>query len=307
MLINSIKQQIKNAYVRLSYYHGKPQGKPENTLVFFMKSGYHQPHPGLVDRFKIIVGLYYTAKCNDMDFIFCHDKSFPLENYLVPNKVKWNRDEDISYSCKDTQTFVHEPRAAVPKFKKGFQQHCYYYEGKNILRENKVANWQQMWSDLYHELFSASDRLKAILDKQLPQGEYVAVHLRFVNTLDKFEDRYESNLSEESKQQLIDDCIETLGRIREREEAGILVFSDSKRFLKEAASKGYESLNFEDVGHVAESNSEAVWDKTFLDLYAIAGAKKVYSVRGGAMYNSAFPEYAALIGYKECNIEKIGK
>lgn len=303
--MSSVKQWIKNSYVRTRFYGGTSGQEPENVVVFFMKSGYHQPHPGLVDRLKTIVGLYYVAKCNDMDFVFSHDDSFPLEKYLKPARVNWNREDDISRSRKNTMLMQHDPRAAVPRLQKGIQHHCYYYEGKNILRENGVDNWQQVWSDLYQELFETTDRLKAILDKNCPKDDYVAVHFRFVNTLDRFEKHYDSELSDEEKAGLIEDSLAALERIKSREHGRVLVFSDSVRFLKEAGKSGFDTLDFSDVGHVSENSSEAVWDKTFLDLYSIAGARVVYSVRGGKLYNSAFAEYASMIGGKDFKIENI--
>lgn len=303
--MSSVKQYLKNLYVRTGYSIAKPKNEPMNTVVFFMKSGYHQPHPGLVDRLKAIVGLYYTAKSNNMDFIFSHDDSFPLENYLTPAMIAWNRDEDISYSRKCTRLLVHDPRAEVPVLERELQHHCYYYEGKNIIKENNVKNWQQVWSELYHELFNTSDRLKGILDTSLPKGKYVAVHLRFVNALDQFEKHYDSNLSDDEKKLLIEKCLDALRRIEDREKSRLIVFSDSRRFLAEAKGSGFETLNFDNIGHVSMNSSEAVWDKTFLDLYAIAAAETVYSVRGMRLYNSAFSEYASIIGNCNYRIEEI--
>lgn len=305
MKIN-IKQWIKNAYIRLRFY-GLGSEHPEgNQLIFFVQDGYPQPHPGLVDRFKAVVGQYYIAKQNGFEFRLVYDSPFELEKYLQPNICQWNQTGSVSKRGKDVKLFRYGGFRDIPKLSKEIPQyHCYYYEGLNILRSANIVNWERKWGELYRELFRPSDYLESLLKKYIPERPYIAVHTRFVNALENFEKGYESYLTEKEKEELIQKCLKAIGEIVGSEKKDIYVFSDSIRFLKEVQKAGYQTLPIENIGHISFQTDESVHDKTFIDFYVMSLSDKVYSLQGKNVYASVFSQYASIVGDKEYEIKQI--
>lgn len=300
-----LKKIIKNGIIRLKYYKLGKKKQGENTLVFFMEEGYPQPHPGLVDRLKAIVGLYYIAKENGFSFRLKYTTPFCLEEYLEPADYNWLA-EEIVFEYKNTKLIQYNGEQNLPVFDENvLQYHCYYYEGLNILRANHIENWEEKWHQLFHELFTPSTYLKGLLEMVEKPERYVAIHTRFVNALDNFEEGYESNLTEEEKKQLIARCLKGIEKIIENEKKDVLIFSDSSRFLHEAKIAGYPILSEDDIGHISFQADQSVHDKTFIDFFTMANSEKVYALRGKQLYNSVFSQYAAIVGEKEYEIIEV--
>lgn len=286
------------------FYTSNQEGK-ENTVVFVLDK--NMPHPGLVDRIKAIVCVYYIAKVNQLDFLLYSNLPLKLEDYLEPisSENDWrNRENLVSWNKKQVKLFEYRPFKKVPSLYGGIgprnkQYHCWYYSGHNILQENHIENWEQIWSDMYHELFQPNARLRTLLDDNMPKEPFTAVHFRFVNALDKFEEGYESNLTTQEQEDLITKSILQIEHIQKQEQKKILVFADSKRFLDIVREKGYETLDNHNVGHVSFSEDTAVYDKVFIDFYTISNADKIYCIRGRSLYDSVFPMYAAIVGRHE--------
>lgn len=296
-----IRDKIKNIYLRLKFYGlGNKSILKNNSVVFIMDKDYHKIHPGLVDRFKAIIGVYYIAKMNNRDFYLCYNTPFRLEKYLLPTKVNWNIDrKKISHCIFDTRLLKYDAKAEVPVLNNSIKEyHCYSYLGFNILREQHHKKWEEEWHDLFWELFQISPYLKKKMEDCAPTTDYVAVHLRFVNALDNFESGYDNQLDDEEKTKLIDNCLKKLEEIRRQNNTKeIYVFSDSKRFIKIAEKNGYKALKgIDNVGHITFSNSDDTYDKTFIDFFSLSRAEEVYAIRGGALYNSVYPQYASIVG-----------
>lgn len=305
-MMKRIKAIIKTAYVRLKFYRPGTENSEGNQLVFFVQDGYPQPHPGLVDRFKAIVGLYYIAKQNGFKFRLVYDTPFLLEKYLQPNTYLWNDIDCISKKRKDTKLITYGGYSEVPKLDKSVSQyHCYYYEGLNILRMANIENWEKTWGELFHELFKPSEYLEGLLKKYVPQEPYIAVHVRFVNALDQFEKGFKKKLSDKEKGELIHRCLERIKEISNKQQKIVYVFSDSMRFLSEAEQRGFQTLPIENIGHISFRKDESVHDKTFVDFYTMAKSDKVYSLQGKHAYSSVFSQYAAIVGSAEYEIVEI--
>ncbi len=301
-----IKQIIKNLFVRVKFYKSGAEKVDGNQLVFFVKEGYPQAHPGLVDRFKAIVGLYYIAKCNGFDFRLVYDTPFSLNKYLQPNQYDWSRTDSVNKKWKNVKLMEYGGFKEIPQLSKEIPQyHCYYYEGLNILKMAKVENWTKLWGNLYRELFKPSDYLNGLLKANIPEENYVAIHVRFVNALENFEKGYESNLSEAQKQQLIERCLGKIGEIKDKEQKEVYIFSDSTRFLTEVRKKDYRTLPIENIGHISFQNDSSVHDKTFIDFYAMSMGDKVYSIQGEHVYTSVFSQFAAIVGNVDYEIVKL--
>lgn len=303
------KQLLKDIYLRCKFYklHGS-SNLNKKSIVFLMDDDYHKSHPGLVDRFKAIIGLYYLALQNERDFYLCYNTPFKLQKYLVPNEVDWQIERsDLCKNIFTTGLLNYDVKRGIPRLRNNLSEyHCYYYLGHNLIRELKPENWKKEWHDLFGQLFKPSDYLEKLLKENVPGFDYISVHFRFVNSLDKFEDGVNNQLSEAEQVELIEKCLKQLEEIQRNNALPICVFSDSSRFLKIVKDKGYYILNnAEQIGHISFSGSDETYDKTFIDFFAIANSKKVYAIRGKSLYNSVYPEYAAVVGGVEFEIHQI--
>lgn len=304
--MSDLKIFIKNIYVRCKFYGLRKSNGAENVLLFIIDDGYFQKHPGFVDRMKAIVGAYYLAVQNQREFRLVFNVPFPIQEYLQPCEVDWRPDGDISYALGDTKLMVYRPQEGLIQLETSVKQyHIYFYEGLNVLKYCDIKDWKKTWNVLYHKLFKPTELLQRLCREAVPKKPYIAVHLRFVNLLEKFEEGFDRNISDEAKHELVERCLRTLIIIREREKDNIVVFSDSKIFLDFIVRQGFMCLDSRKVGHVSFQTEREVYEKTLVDFYAISGAEKVYAIRGGNLYNSAFPEYAAIVGDKPFIIEYV--
>ena len=273
-------------------------------------------HPGLADRMKAIVNCYNIAKMNGYQFKIVFKIPFRLEDYLVPNEVKWKAEfADLRYSLGGTRFFNELYFLSEDSWKgrthlaKGKEYHCYNYVGNRQPRMFPESGYE--WSKLYHELFRPSPSLQAAIDAcGYEEKSYVAVHLRFVNALENFEEVtcWDNALhTEEEKVNLINRCKQGLLRIKEANGGcRVLVFSDSKRFLDTLGDIPVEVLDHDNVGHVSYGADDDATLKTFVDLYMIARAKKVYRIDAPELYAwSGFAVTAAMIGRVDFVTEKV--
>ena len=105
-------------------------------------------------------------------------------------------------------------------------------------------------------------------------------------------------LSEEGKLQLIKRCLNVLEKIRQKEfNVPLFVFSDSARFLNIAAEKGFHVLSSDNIGHPDYiKNNDGVYDKIFMDFYAMSKSQHVYKINDDYLYASVFSLYASIVG-----------
>lgn len=307
---------LKNLRRNLPYY---AKMRPfaafqENTFYFVIAPG--AKHPGLADRMKAIINCYNIAKMNGYEFRIVFKEPFRLEDYLQPNKVDWAADFcDLKYSLTGTRffnemNFIKEDSwRGRTHLKKDKEYHCYSYVGN---RQPKVFPESGYgWSELYAELFRPAPRLQEAIDAcGYEERGYVAVHLRFVNALENFEEVTCWNnalKTEEEKLALIQRCKDGLLKIKaENEDCRILVFSDSKRFLDSLDDVPVEVLAHDNIGHVSYDGNADATLKTFVDLYMIARARKVYRIDAPELYAwSGFAMTGAMIGGIEFLTERV--
>ena len=282
-------------------------GKAYRRNTFFFIIAPNIKHPGLADRMKAIINCYNIAKLNGCDFRIVFKIPFSLEDYLQPNKVDWVADYgDLNYSIRGTKFFnemdflTEDSWVGRTELVKNREYHCYSYIGNRQPKVFPESGYE--WSNLYGDLFRPTPRLQSAIDAcEYDEDSYVAVHLRFVNALENFEEVTccdNALHTEKEKTALINRCKQGLLRIKE-ENGGcrVLVFSDSKRFLDSLADIPVEVLNHDNIGHVSHEGYDASTLKTFLDLYMIARAKKVYRIDAPELYAySGFAVTGAMIG-----------
>ena len=304
--INNFRYSIKN----IKYYLQRYTFKNDkivlgNTLYFIVDPSLE--HPGLADRLKVICCCYYIAKTNHFNFKIIFETPFILSDYLVPNKVDWKASvNDLSYSLQNSRLLAYNGGGKIPKLNPKIKPyHIYHYIGKNILQCNNIKNWEEIWRECYQELFKPSEYLNNLLSTQniIPKN-YIAVHLRFVNALGNFEKGFYNKISEDQRNRLINKCLSIIDEIKNKNSKELIIFSDSSLFLGHAVQHGYKTLNG-NIGHISYCQDHSIFDKVFIDFYAIGLADTVYRIKTKELYNTTFSYYASLAnGAKFININE---
>lgn len=316
-----IRLRLKEMLRELPYtLRLRPGGRVSaDTFFFVLAPGLK--HPGLADRLKAIIDCYDVAKTNGYAFRIVFKEPFALEDYLEPNRVPWVAGYgDLHYKAgwgRGARTrFYRESRMLTEESWHGrvalrphCEYHCYSYVGNRQPRVFPESGYR--WHDLFADLFRPSAALQAAIDGcGLAEHSYVAVHLRFVNALESFEEVTccdNALATEEEKARLIRRCRDGIMRIRERHGGcPVVVFSDSSRFLDSLADLPVTVLDHSAVRHVSFGAGGDATLKTFLDLYMIARARTVYRIDAPELYAwSGFALTASMIGGVEFLTETV--
>lgn len=272
--------------------------------VFFFVFDPNFSHPGLADRFKAIVSCYYIAKINNYEFKIVHPFPYKLSDFVVENSVKWESSASyLEYSIVGTKFFVYTGLIKGLKCHliPDKQYHCYSYKGDDIFYVNGVKNFGKEFGRLFNELFLPSPKLKAAIDSTgLKPKEYIAIHARFVNTLDSFESSKYPKLSPKKQTELLERCKNKLEEVINKEKPfPVVVFSDSKRFLDYIKNLNVVLLDSKNVEHISYSTNDDAILKTYLDFFLISRARTVYRMISQELYATNFSLYASYVGNAE--------
>lgn len=317
---NLLKFRIRNSLGRFFWYYKDIEYFFFNVLhlqkmrlygrytpnVFYFIIDPNKNHPGLADRLKAIVHCYNTAKINGLNFKIVYKVPFTLEQYLLPNKIDWVASyKDIGNDMRHIKLYNETNwHTNDSKLKKGKEYDCFNYIG-NLLPE-AFDDSGYKWCDLFHELFKPCNELTIMMQstEMPPPDSYVAVHFRFVNALEHFEDGYYNELSKQEKGNLVKRCRNVLMDIYANNAGnGVFVFSDSKVFLDAIQDLPVKTLSDSNIGHISFNNSNNIVLKTFLDLFMISRSSKVYIIHAPELYNSSgFAMVGARIGNKPYEI-----
>lgn len=261
---------------------------------------------GITDRIKTAVGLYWVARRNGTGFRFIHTAGFDIRRYLVPNKVQWSAElSDIPWFPLRKRNFAYcPPFDAVPRLRRGMDYVCKEYIGKNIMEMLEVPDWQRVWREAFHDLFSPSELVRETLAGEDFPDRFVVVNARFINSLGQSENvAYNSPLPPEEKDRLIDAVLAKVAWCQKESDAPVVVYSDSVAFLKAASESGFRICDPAGVGNIMNPGmSDHVKLMTFVNLYRMAGAEKIYSILNldgfpaNSLYKTQYPRYAAIIG-----------
>lgn len=298
--VNDMRYFFKNMRMYFNKYRFKKDKEVEGNTLYFIFDD-KQRHPGLADRLKVLACVYYVAKINGFDFKIICDRSLDLPKYLNENEVKWVGSEDeLSYSLRNSRLIAYNGGGKVPKLNKKVKQyHIYYYIGLSILRSNNIPDYERVWSKHYRELFQTKDIIKEKYHLTgLEPNKYIAVHLRFVNSLEHFEDGFYNAITVDEQEKLIADCLDAIRDIQSKHSEPVVIFSDSNRFINCAKEAGYRTLEGE-IGHISFNGSDDAQMKAFLDFYAISQSKKVYRIVKPHMYYTTFSMFGAMCEDKE--------
>ncbi len=261
---------------------------------------------GLTDRLKAAVGLCYAAMEAGIPFRLIHTAGFDLRRYLVPAGIDWSAEPADLEGFAGEQVNIRyvTPYTDLPEFRKGVQYICREYIGNNLIEKREVPDWQRVWRELFRDLFRPTDLvLNALNDPNIPD-RYAAVVFRFINSLGHTEDvPYNAPFPADLQQRLIAAALEQVYVIQKESEVPLVVYSDSVRFLREAAAAGYRTVDRGSVGNIMNPDAgDAVALGTFVNLFRLAKAEKIWSVLHldgmpeNSLYNTQYPRYAAIIG-----------
>ena len=207
--VNDCRYAFRNARLWRSDYHRDGALHPAGHTLYFILDP-RQRHPGFADRLKVFCCLGHIAQVNGLDFRLVLDDSFPLQRYLEPASadVDWRGTVDQLSHCRSEVRLIayNGGHHHLPRLKADVAQyHIYNYIGLDILRRTVGEDhWREAWSQSFLRLFRPTAYLERLIARYQPQGEYTAVHIRFVNALDKLEEGYYNALVADAQQRLID-------------------------------------------------------------------------------------------------------
>lgn len=274
---------------------------PKNIFMVDGRVG----HGGMFDRLKGIISVYAISKIHQKDFRIHFTYPFELRKYLGPNIYDWTiEDNEIVYSYPHSRPLFLYGECYDPKrlFKnRKCESHIYYgYNSLDVINARYGTSFE--WGELYRELFKPTTYLQQYIDQYRQEigKNYIVVHTRFLNLLgDKVETAINPELGLQERTKLMEQMRDKLMELAvQNENMRVMLASDSMTFIqymKEEMPDVYVIPGT--VKHVdtAGKTNDAENIKMFLDYYLISGARKVYSLVGKGMWQSAFPEYAAKI------------
>lgn len=256
---------------------------------------------GLADRLKGIISSYVLAVENNRVFKINHTAGFKLEDYLIPNELDWSIEEiDIAKEINHARV-LHNFRYPLPRLKASVAQ----YHVSTIFDVLQDSSLPYNWTELFKKLFRPSPYLKALIDNKKiailgdKYTEYIAIHTRFLNSLEINEESETSHvLPHNERIALICKVISTIENLCNlHKNTRMLIFSDSKSFLNSNFPKNCIPMidNGNIPAHIGFNPNKATIDKAFLDLFIMSEAFLIYSIVGEHMYNSGYSQYAAKV------------
>lgn len=276
-------------------------GNRERELIVMFDG--KMKHGGISDRLWGIVSIYKFCKDFNLKFKLYFNHPFKLQEYLVPNKVDWEIEpEELKYDLTLSR----------PKYISMVTKECgvMYEILKKRLRCDKIQQHiytntriieKKEFGKLFREIFKMSPTLKKSFDGQIERigRPYVSCTFRFQQLLGDFKEEGFTTLeSEERKAELIGKCKETLSRLSEYTKSPVLVTSDSITFLESIS--GMKDIitvkgKIMHPDYDRESSGNDLYMKSFLDLFMLANAEKIFLCNVRPLYRSGFPETASCI------------
>lgn len=311
-ILSYLKDVLMREPLMMRRWYSMRRGCAHGGAMVFCADG-RMPHGGMFDRLKGAVSVYAASKVLHRDFRICFTSPFVLERYLEPNGYDWRlgkagRCESV---CGARPVVMYGEWSNPRRLLKRRRREAHFYYGYDSLEYiNRCCGMQFDWGELYGELFRPTAYLQRYIDecKRGFGGDYVAVHLRFMNLLgDKMEYDIDPTLPSSEQDSLKARALAALrGVMAQNVGSKVLLATDSANFSafvrREQPDVQFIPGEIKHIGTAAETSDGAVV-KMFIDYYMIAGAERVYNIVGPGMWPSAFPEYAAKIG--RCPFERV--
>lgn len=290
------------------YYSPKgKRAKNENKTIIFMADG-RTRHGGLADRLCGMVSAYNYCKKNGFQFKIYFVCPYHIEDFLDIATFDWiiNK-EDISYNSNDAEPiYLSLYSSEYSEVDKYFNREIGHCQKKQVhLYTNARYFHNNEFSLLFAELFRPTAVLQKVLDetrKRLPE-HYVSLTFRFQQLLGDFkEDGFQTLQSDEKKEKLIEECLDSVRSLYNKTNSELLVTSDSTTFLSRVAHLPHVyiipgKMRHEDYGKDLVVDRE-VDLKSFVDFFMLSEADYIYIYVKKPLYHTGFPKVAALVHNK---------
>lgn len=287
------------------YYNDKNNEIRAGKKLYYMADG-KIIHGGIGDRIFGMVALYTFCKHENINYKIYFESPFCLSDYLEPNDYDWVADKkEVCYNSNISRAvIVKNTRKDNYEYLKRKISPLSAYEQIHVYTNIQVVD--ENFSELFTELFKPSEPLanQIMFNKNNIPKNYISITFRFQQLLGDFQEGNYKVLAQKKKIRLVDKCLKAVERIKELNNIEtILVTSDSNSFLNTVKAK-YDYIYTIPgvVNHVDYTSSKETFAymKSFVDLYMVAGAERVYSYCTGPMYrDSGFAKLASLIGNRE--------
>lgn len=283
------------------HYCAAPIGR-EGTEVVVMVDG-RFTHGGLSDRLRGIASVYGYCRDHGIDFKIHYTYPFSLTQYLLPNQCDWEiPDADISYSPAEAAPIVLTLDLLPSKLHKLYLARCLQqHKEKQLHVYTNTLFDDREYSRNFHELFRPTPKLQADIDSHLSAigGKFIGIVFRFQQLLGDFKEDGYDILSYAEAARLVENCLQRIGSIRQSWPSHkVLITSDSITFLRKAQERyPYVCAVAKRVVHMdytAAAGYEA-YEKSFIDMFMLSRAEKVFMYHTGKMYRSGFAQRAAKI------------
>lgn len=270
---------------------------------------------GLGDRLHGVISLYHLSQELGMDFRVNFTQPFNLTDYFLPGNYNWVINPgELSYNSSDSIPIcvycVHKKYGKSLDYENQYQLKL--LKNRICKLKNKYiqfhihtnAQWMQgsSYSRMFHDLFKQTNELYSAVqeNKKIIGEDYIGVVFRFQQLLGDFkEGNSPSPLSEESRQHLIDKCINKIQTMRSNIflNKKILVTSDSISFLEVIRKLDYVYTIPGKVVHLSYSSSKDfdLHLKSFVDLMMLSDARAIYLMVTDGMFHSGFAKSASFI------------
>lgn len=262
---------------------------------------------GLSDRFRGIVSVYKICKEQKLNFKV-HFDGMDLQEYLDVADYNWKiSGNEICYDCSRVYpctilTYHSNLNDRLQKCVQNKFLRCYLKKDfEQIHIYTNMATAEDEYAVLFKELFKPTAELQKLIDYHKNQlcGDYDAVVFRMRQLFGDFVDGGEMLTENERKRYMV----RCLSFVKQHIVTGkkLLVASDSKSLLDEIAKINGAYVIPGEVAHVGFTLNaqKAIYMKSFVDYYVLAGARKITLVRDHRMYHSGFAKRAALLNGAE--------
>lgn len=263
---------------------------------------------GLADRLKGIVTTFQICKELNLPFKILFNSPFDLSDYMVPNAIDWQIDaNDVVFDLQQATPVIlqigQESEYQAKKQYRFLKEKIMNAGSKQVhVYTNSMYSYTADYGRLFNKLFKPSERVQNAINKQLIElgNDYISVSVRFIGNLGDFEDTQKAPaLPKELQGKLISACLSHIETLHSKHpDMRILVNSDSKTFLSEADKYDYTYVIPGEIHHLdirSEQNDYHLYEKTFIDYFMIANAKKVYRIDEKWTHTSGFPFSAAKV------------
>lgn len=300
--IRKIERAVE-IYLKLKSYHYFDRRNSDSSLIDIISKDIN--NGGLTDRINGCVSAYHIAETTSRDFKIVFDYPFELTDYLIPNEINWKIARNkVSFGWKSRVVFIRAFNQTMAERVEQLKQISLSNRNKQLhVYTNIMLEDDRKYHDIYAKLFKPSNILQEMIDNELNRigQEYIAVTLRFQQLFGDFKEGNYPILSNEDAEYLCKKCISDIQDIHNQNPNRIIVVtSDSMTFLKRVSTLNYIHIISGKVIHMQYTKGDFLSNaKSFIDLYIVANAEKIYQILNTPMRRSGFPKLASKIYNKE--------